>query len=149
MNDMNTLQHERQAWMRLLALAPAHLLERWAAAGLPEHAALRAPETGLVMVRARAGATGDRFNMGEMTLTRCAVRLASGESGVAYVQGRDKRHALLAAIADACLQGPRRAEVSEALLKPVQTHLEQRDQSERATAQRSRVEFFTVSRGDE
>lgn len=149
MNDMNALQRERQSWMRLLALAPAHFLERWAAEGLPEHAALRAPETGLIMVRARAGATGDRFNFGEMTLTRCAVRLQTGESGVAYVQGRDKRHALLAAIADACLQGPRHAEVSNKLLKPVQAHLAQRDQAERANAQRSKVEFFTVARGDE
>ncbi|MEE4381134.1 MAG: phosphonate C-P lyase system protein PhnG, partial [Pseudomonadales bacterium] len=78
----------RRAWLGELAKADAGELERlWDA--LPEEArpaftTLRAPEFGLVMVRGRTGGTGDRFNLGEMTVTRCAVRLADGTTGVSY-----------------------------------------------------------------
>src|SRR5262245_24776306 len=106
---------QRARWMGLLARAPLPMLQAWAArqrdGNSTERPAvpftwLRAPETGLVMVRARAGGTGDKFNLGEMTLTRCALRLADGTVGVAYIQGRSHRKAELAALADALLQQP-------------------------------------------
>jgi len=52
------------------------------------------------------GGLGDAFNLGEMTLTRAAVRLASGETGLSYVAGRDRRHAEIAAAIDAMMQSP-------------------------------------------
>src|SRR5512139_3658243 len=66
----------RPQWMRLLALAEWTDLEARSRdlAGQP-HDVLRAPETGLVMLRGRMGATGAAFNLGEATVTRCAVRL--------------------------------------------------------------------------
>ena len=63
------------------------------------HAAARAIRHGHG-ARARGG-TGTRFNLGEMTLTRCAVSLENGVVGIAYVQGRSLRHAEQAAVADA------------------------------------------------
>jgi alpha-D-ribose 1-methylphosphonate 5-triphosphate synthase subunit PhnG len=66
----------RPDWMALLARAPIPVLE---AALVPHSVAsprwLRAPETGLMMVQGRAGGTGERFNLGEVTVTRCALRL--------------------------------------------------------------------------
>ena len=75
-------------WMRLLALAEWTDLDARSRdlAGHP-HDVLRAPETGLVMLRGRMGATGAAFNLGEATVTRCAVRLTTGEEGHAYVHG--------------------------------------------------------------
>jgi len=67
---------------------------------------LRGPESGLVMVRGRAGGGGAPFNLGEMTVTRCTVRTADGQIGHAYVRGRDARQAELAAALDALLQDP-------------------------------------------
>ena len=67
---------------------------------------MRGPETGLVMVRGRAGGSGSPFNLGEMTVTRCTVQLGSGTAGHAYIAGRDERQAELAAVADALLQDP-------------------------------------------
>ena len=72
--------------MALLAGAEA---ERVAAAwsafpDKPEFRILRGPETGLVMVRGRTGGGGDAFNLGEATVTRATVRLATGEVGHAY-----------------------------------------------------------------
>src|SRR5262245_18081193 len=101
--------HARRDWMGLLARAPLTALEIWlrrAGEGvpMPERIWLRRPETGLVMLRGRVGGEGGRFNVGEMTVTRCAVRLETGEVGVSYIGGRSHRKAELAALADALLQ---------------------------------------------
>jgi len=138
--------------MSVLARAsPAELEGRWREVpDPPRHRVLRRPETGLVMVRGRAGGTGMRFNVGEMTITRCAVELEQGAVGVAYVRGRDRRHAELAALLDAMLQDPARRDALErAVVVPLAAAQAAR---RRAAAERvapSRVEFFTMVRGDE
>ena len=88
----------RKAWMGVLARAELDALEEAyeALSPAPRHAVLRRPETGLVMVQARANGTGQKFNAGEMTVTRCSVRLPTGTVGHAYVAGRSRRHAELA-----------------------------------------------------
>ena len=139
---------ERQAWLGLLARAPLDALEQWAGQGVPLHTWLRRPETGLVMVRGRAGASAERFNLGEMTLTRCALRLDSGEAGVAYVQGRSARKAELAALADGMLQCPSRsAQVQSELIEPLRAAHLQRQQVRQTQTQATRVDFFTLVRG--
>ncbi len=110
---------------------------------------VRPPESGMVMVRARAGGTGQRFNMGEMTVTRCAVRLDDGTVGHAYIAGRDRRHAELAAVLDALLQDETRRETIEnAIIAP----LAAAQQAERAAVARkaaaTKVDFFTMVRGE-
>src|SRR5262245_12031208 len=112
----------RRRWMSVLAQASADELEgRWREVPAPpRHRMLRRPETGLVMVRGRAGGTGARFNVGEATVTRCAVELEGGAIGVAYVRGRDQRHAELAAVLDALLQDPsRRDDVERTVVAPL------------------------------
>ncbi len=110
---------------------------------------LRQPETGLVMARGRAGGTGQRFNLGEITVTRCAVQSAEGHVGYGYVAGRDKRRAELVASFDALLQAPvRRQELLQRVVEPLA-----RTQAEAKTAQArkaaaTRVEFFTMVRGE-
>ncbi|MCR6476809.1 phosphonate C-P lyase system protein PhnG [Variovorax sp. ZS18.2.2] len=140
---------DRAQWMAMLARAPLDLLEPALGAhaqGVPLW--LRAPETGLVMVQGRAGGTGERFNVGEVTVTRCALRLDAGAAvGVAYVLGRSHRHAQLAAVADALLQDPaQQAALSTQLLVPVRRHLALQRARRHARAQSSKVEFFTVAR---
>lgn len=140
-------ESERREWMGLLARAPLEMLEAWARR-LPAHAVswLRRPETGLVMVRGRAGGTGAQFNLGEMTITRCALKLDGATAGVAYVQGRSHRKAELAALADALLQTDASPEVREALLAPVRAWLQGEDARRRARARATQVEFFTLAR---
>lgn len=138
---------ERREWMGVLARAPLEMLERWhAGASPPAHRWLRRPETGLVMVRGRAGGSGEQFNLGEMTVTRCALRLESGESGVAYVQGRSHRKAELAALADALLQSGRKEMVLKELLLPAKARLVADAEAMQRKAQATRVEFFTLAR---
>lgn len=133
--------------MGILSRAPLGMLERWhAGANPPAYRWLRRPETGLVMVRGRAGGSGEQFNLGEMTVTRCALRLESGESGVAYVQGRSHRKAELAAVADALLQSAAFKTVLEDLIGPVRARLQSDAEAMQRKAQATRVEFFTLAR---
>lgn len=142
----------RAAWMRVLALAePAALDEAFGAlTGLPPHRTLRPAEAGMAMVRARSGGTGARFNLGEMTVTRCAVTMEDRVTGIAYVQGRSLRHAEQAAIADALLQLPQWHETVQArLIQPLARQHAERAQREARVAAQTKVEFFTMVRGED
>lgn len=143
-----TDEQARKGWMGLLARArPSRLQQLFPQ--LPPHEFLRAPEVGAVMVRGRIGGTGQPFNLGEMTVTRCALRLGSGAVGHAHVQGRDKAHATRAAVLDALLQ----TDQADALRADVLAQLEAEEIARRATraakAAATRVEFFTLVRGED
>ena len=141
----------RRAWMSLLAKAPAGRLEALAEAvgDWPAFTWLRVPETGGVMVRGRTGGTGAAFNLGEMTVTRCALRLESGEVGHAYVQGRDKRHAERAAVIDALMQTGRGDALRAAVLEPLEAGMKAGKATRAAKAAATRVDFFTMVRGED
>lgn len=143
--DNNKL--ERREWISVLSRAPIKMLESWIArTGAPAHTWLRRPETGLAMVRARAGGSGEQFNLGEITITRCALRLEGGASGVAYVQGRSHRKAELAAVADALLQTTQAVRVRKNLIEPARAYLQEESHTMQRKAQATRVEFFTLAR---
>jgi alpha-D-ribose 1-methylphosphonate 5-triphosphate synthase subunit PhnG len=144
-------QAARRRWMSVLAKARLDELENaWdGLADKPAYDWLRQPEIGMVMVRARTGGTGGQFNLGQMTVTRCALRLASGEAGLGYVQGRSKRHAELAALFDALLQdAARRAQLEDRIVAPLEaSHVARRaERSRKANA--TKVNFFTLVRGE-
>ncbi len=150
---MSSADHAaRRRWMGILAKAPADAVaDGWSklAPAVP-YDLLRRPETGLVMVRGRTGGDGDPFNLGEMTVTRCSVRLASsGAVGHAWVAGRAAAHAEYAAVLDALLQSPGEHAAIEALLD----HLESLQTARRDAAARkaaaTRVDFFTMVRGED
>jgi len=142
-------QISRPEWMALLARAPQDLLDGALAAHVDMPPLwLRKPETGLMMVQGRAGGTGERFNLGEITVTRCALRLAADTPvGVAWVLGRSHRQAQMAAVADALLQDPAQRERLETqLLMPVRQHLQDLKAQRHARAQTTKVDFLTVAR---
>lgn len=149
----------RAAWLRTLALARSEALDAaytalGQTAALPAYRLLRKPEAGMAMVRGRAGGTGAQFNLGEMTVTRCAVVLETagtdGTAGVAYVQGRGARHAEQAAVLDALLQLPDwHQRVQDIVLAPLAQAFAERAAQQAATAAQTRVEFFTMARGED
>ena len=104
---------DRKNWLSILAKAKTKDLDEcWRKVkNLPDYKLLRAPEIGGAMVQGRLGATGDSFNLGEMTVTRCSVQLETGEIGHGYIQGREKEAAKKVAVLDAIMQGTRRHEV--------------------------------------
>ncbi|RAI60538.1 phosphonate C-P lyase system protein PhnG [Roseicella frigidaeris] len=134
--------------MGVLARASAaEIAERLAALPPPPpHRRLRAPETGLVMARGRQGGDGAPFNLGEMTVTRCSVALPDGRIGHAYVAGRDRRQAELAALLDALLQdADRRPALLAAVIEPLAAAQAARAAQQAARAAATRVQFFTMA----
>ena len=111
---------------------------------LPGYARLRGPEAGLVMVRGRIGGGGGAFNAGEMTVTRCTVRVADGTVGHAYVAGRDARQAELAALCDALLQAPALGAALPAAVERLHAAQQARRDAVAAKAAATRVQFFAM-----
>ena len=133
----------RQDWLAVLARATTAELEAGLerCAPLQRWTFLRRPEIGMVMLRGRVGGSGDPFNLGEATLTRCAVRLADGPVGSGHVLGRDARKAEL-------MQVPAyRERLTPELITPLREAQARRREAVAAQAGSSRVEFFTSVRG--
>ena len=142
----------RRSGMALLAQADAaRVAAAWRAfPHKPDFKVLRQPETGLVMVRGRAGGGGDSFNLGEATVTRATVQLDTGEIGHAYCLGRDGDKALHAAIFDALWQRTETRELVEtAVLDPLRQTADAGDARRRAETAATRVDFFTMVRGED
>ncbi|WP_293425058.1 phosphonate C-P lyase system protein PhnG [Phreatobacter sp.] len=139
---------DRQVFMALAARATAAELAPLEALAGPGIRMLRAPEIGLVMVRGRIGGDGAPFNLGEATVTRAAVSLATGETGFGHVLGRDRDKARLAALADALWQAPSTREAAENVFAPVRARLAAEATLAKTRAAATRVDFFTMVRGD-
>jgi len=151
MNTTTRTAQERRRTARALAGATeARLADLWRTwTDRPEVEYLRGPEAGLVMVQARTGGTGDRFNLGEATVTRATVSVRSAAShavGTAYVLGSHPEHAALAAIFDGMLESDARDRVFEQVIVPLETEQQQSDQQARRDARATVVDFFTVAR---
>ena len=142
----------RKDWMGILSRTATDRLESIFADldQEPGFVHLRPPEVGMAMVRARAEARGRQFNLGEMTVTRCSVRLDDGSVGHGYVAGRDKRHAELAAVLDALLQHPEHgAGLQETIIAPLAGELARKQAERAAKTAATRVNFFTMVRGQD
>jgi alpha-D-ribose 1-methylphosphonate 5-triphosphate synthase subunit PhnG len=141
------IRTDRQRWMAVLARAERGAIEACLAEApaLPAHTRLRGPETGLVMLRGRAGGGGAPFNFAEMTVTRCTVR-AAGRIGHAYIAGRDGAKAELAARLDAALQeSAAAAALHRIVIERLEILQNERRGALAARAAATRVEFFTLA----
>jgi len=117
---------------------------------LPAAAPLRGPEIGMVMLRGRAGGGGALFNLGEATVTRATVRLESGEVGHAVVLGRDPAKARIVAHLDALSQRPDWSDRIEAeFIRPAIAEAAARRRRHVEETQATRVDFFTLARGED
>lgn len=142
---------QRQHLMRIAALATSDELAVALAAFTPPHAyeVVRPPEAGLVMIEGRMGGDGAAFNLGEATVTRAVVRLATGEIGFSYLLGRRPMDAERAAVIDALGQRPSdRAILERSLVSAVTSRRASEADRQRAEADATRVAFFTLERGE-
>lgn len=149
---MTQLLEERQSRMAVLAVANTkRLAELWASLGTdPEFSELRPPETGIVGLRGRIGGGGDPFNFGEATITRATIKLASGSVGHAYALGRDHTKAKLSAILDALAQDEAWARrIHEHIIVPLRAEIDMRDQIRASETEATKVDFFTMVRGED
>jgi alpha-D-ribose 1-methylphosphonate 5-triphosphate synthase subunit PhnG len=146
----NSKQARRRAAMTVLAHSDsAGIASRLDALALPDHEILREPENGLVMVRGRIGGDGAPFNLGEATVSRAAVRLSTGEVGFGYTLGRDRQKARMIALCDALVQSHEFAEAVEAeVIAPLRTLMISQQNQRAAETAATRVDFYTLVRGE-
>ncbi|MGV8854246.1 MAG: phosphonate C-P lyase system protein PhnG [Devosia sp.] len=139
----------RKAALDVLAGAPAHELAAvWDAwTDKPDFTRVRGPEVGLVMVRGRAGGGGAPFNLGEASVSRASVRIVTGQLGHGYCLGRDLAKAEVIAVIDALWQRSPEAVEAE-IVAPLQALARKTDQQRRDETAATRVDFFTMVRGD-
>ena len=142
---------ERQRAMGLLAKASrAELQAAFEALGdKPAAQPVRGPETGLVMVRGRIGGGGAPFNLGEATVTRASIRLEDGTVGHGQALGTDGAKARLAAIFDALFQLPARKATVTVLLDTIAARIAGEDAETARQTAATRVDFFTMVRGED
>lgn len=138
----------RQQWMQVLARAGDALEQYEDQLKEIEFEYIRQPETGMVMARGITGGNGQVFNVGEVAVTRCVVRLADGTVGYSYVVGRRLQQASLAAVVDALLQGPEHQQWHNTIIASLQTAQQQRRAERDSEVVGSKVNFFTMIRGD-
>ena len=152
---MSPAEHDtpnlRQQWLRTLVLADADALARLVDPVISEYVfeTLRAPEAGLVLLRARIGGDGDRFNLGEVTATRCVLRHVAPDGavtvGVGHALGRDLQRVHRIAALDALLQrSDLHAHLQQAVLAELEAARQAREQQEHAAVEATRVRFFTL-----
>ena len=143
-------QAQRKAVMAVLAHSePAEISVRLKAIELPGHENLREPENGLVMVRGRIGGDGAAFNLGEATVSRAAVRLSTGEVGFGYTLGRDGKKARMIALCDAMVQSEEFAGLVETkVIAPLRAAISAKRNRKAAEAAATRVDFYTLVRGE-
>ncbi|PWK96722.1 methylphosphonate degradation complex subunit PhnG [Pantoea allii] len=144
-------QTARQHWLSVLAYSSAAELDaHWQPLNLkPEFTLIRPAEIGLTRLQARMGATGKRFVVGDATVTRAVVRLNDGTLGYSYLLGRDKAHAERCALMDALLQQTETGELlQEKIITPLAASREEQRQLRAREIASSKVDFFTLVRGD-
>ncbi|WP_170976504.1 phosphonate C-P lyase system protein PhnG [Rhizobium sp. FKL33] len=141
----------RKRRMEALARARRDELEQFLAthAGDVTVSPVRGPETGLVMVRGKIGGGGSPFNLGEVSVSRASVRLSTGEIGHGQLLGGDKAHARLAAILDALGQRDEFSAAVDGLVATIEARIAEEDAALAAETAATRVDFFTLVRGED
>lgn len=147
-----TIEARKRALDALAGMPSALLSERYAAlaASVPPATPVRGPEIGAVMVRARAGGGGAPFNLGEASVARATVKLATGEIGHSVLLGRDIAKARMVAHLDALRQLPEWLETVERdFVGPALALKAEEARRNAEETEATRVDFFTLVRGED
>jgi alpha-D-ribose 1-methylphosphonate 5-triphosphate synthase subunit PhnG len=108
---------------------------------------LLGPEIGSIMIQGRAGGTGDKFNLGEATLTKCIVKFQE-KTGYSYHLGRNLIKSEYGAILDALMQIESYHSKLLIYVKEFQEQIQKEKIKIIADSSESKVDFFTMVRGD-
>ena len=141
---------KRKSWMSLSATSSqSDLLNLWEQKKIKvNYVWLRTPEIGSIMAQGRMGVTGDKFNIGEVTITRCSLKLNCGTIGHSYVQGRSKKKAEISALCDALMQTKMSKEINKNIIIPLEKIKKDNKRKILSKAEATKVDFFTLVRGE-
>ena len=149
--NVMVIEKNRKEWITLLGSADPVDLEAAIKelANKVEITHVMKPETGMIMVQAKADGSNGRFNLGEVTVSRCVLEVNNNFMGTSWVMGSDLRHAELAALFDALLQDPdTHDQLATTLIKELKAKQTAKNERLARDASDTRVEFFTLKRGE-
>lgn len=149
--DTIVTKKDRRKWIGLLGSADPQDLEaaRKKLADKVDITFVVKPETGMIMVQAKADGSNGRFNLGEVTVSRCVLEIKKNFMGTSWIMGSDLRHAELAALFDALLQDPDTHDrLATTLIKELKEKQTAKNKQLAQDASDTRVEFFTLKRGE-
>ena len=144
-------ENDRKNWIGLLNNADPDDLEevRKNMDGLIDYTYIVKPETGMIMVQAKADGSKARFNLGEVSVSRCVLKIKNQYLGASWVIGSNLKHAELAALFDGLLQDPEyNKKLNSILVKTLKEKQKARDEILARDAADTKVEFFTLKRGE-
>lgn len=150
--DNNSNTETRQLLLSVLSKSPLESINQyWKNLDIsPDYSFLKKSEIGMAMVKAKAGGAGQEFNMGEMTVTRSVIMLNTKEIGYGYTAGRDKKKSVLIALIDACFQTIQwQSIIATKLLNPLMHELQTQHTRQQEKVDRTKVNFFTMVRGED
>jgi alpha-D-ribose 1-methylphosphonate 5-triphosphate synthase subunit PhnG len=102
------------------------------------------------MVKGRIGGGGAPFNLGEATVSRASVRLSDGRIGHGYRLGTDRKATSLSAVLEAVAQDEAvRAALETQLFAPIEARLLADAEKLEAETAATKVDFFTMVRGED
>ncbi len=141
----------KQRMHTLACAAGREIAALWSGTGLdPAFENLRGPESGLATVRGRISGDGAPFNVGDVTVTRATIRLADGPIGHGWRLGRDRAAAQLSAVIDAlCADVETAARIDNAVIEPLARKQRESENRRSAEAAATKVDFFTLVRGED
>jgi alpha-D-ribose 1-methylphosphonate 5-triphosphate synthase subunit PhnG len=145
--EMDEVRMDRTLRCELLArLSDAELSELAAIAtgnSPAELIVVTEPTVGMIMARAIEGAHGETFNLGEVLVTECQIRIGEHE-GWAMLMGSRKKGALAAATIDAALAADEsKATAVDPILTRFIAHYDIALAAEQAELAATRVQFET------
>jgi alpha-D-ribose 1-methylphosphonate 5-triphosphate synthase subunit PhnG len=141
----------RETWIGLLGSADCTDLESAVEKFNPAAAYdyIVKPETGMLMVQAKADGSNARFNLGEITVSKCILKVNGQYLGAGWTMGSDLRHAELAALFDGLLQDPEYHQaINETLIPLLREKQKARNDRLLKDAADTKVDFFTLKRGE-
>lgn len=129
----------------ILARADDRTLERLALSVMennPDITQIKAPQAGLVMMRARETVGNAGFNLGELLVTECTVTRRDGEIGWGLCLGENRERAFHLAVLDLAWEHiPEQRREMETALTVIAAFVQQLDAALSAGVERTRVRF--------
>ena len=147
-SEGDALREARRDWLATLVRVPAsEVIEASNAFGF-NVVVLKGPEVGLLMTNGRIHSTGRPFHLGEVSLTKCVLRDDQGLLGYGHIIGRNKQQAKAIALFDLALQRNDSAHAALIRLDAWKEEIAEIDAMESEVVEETRVDFFTMVRGE-
>ena len=144
------LNESRKQWLSYLATADEnYLISLWDNLNMKiEYNWLREPEIGSIMVQGKAGATGDNFNVGEVTITRGSLNVDEKIQGNGSVQGKKKYKTKMSVLGNPLIKTEKKKIIKRNIIDKLIKYKNNKRNEILSKTEATKVDFFTLVRGE-